>query len=43
LLVIMLVLIGSCRKKVVGFRLIEVSHSGENIAEKIAGVVEELF
>jgi len=29
------------QKKVVGFRLIEVSHSGENIAEKIAGVVEE--
>jgi hypothetical protein len=28
-------------KKVVGFRLIESSHTGENIAEKIAGVVEE--
>jgi hypothetical protein len=37
----MLVLIGSCRKKVVGFRLIESSHTGENIAEKIACVVEE--
>ena len=29
------------QKKVVGFRLIEVSHSGENIAAKIAFVVEE--
>jgi hypothetical protein len=29
------------QKKVVSFRLIEVSHSSENIAEKIAGVVEE--
>jgi hypothetical protein len=29
------------QKKVVGFKLIESSHSGENIAEKIAGVVEE--
>jgi hypothetical protein len=28
-------------KKVFGFRLIESSHTGENIAEKIAGVVEE--
>jgi hypothetical protein len=29
------------QKKVVGFRLIEVKHSGENIAERIASVVEE--
>ena len=29
------------QKKVIGFRLIEVSHSGENIAEKISVVVEE--
>jgi hypothetical protein len=29
------------QKNVIGFSLIEVSHSGENIAEKIAGVVEE--
>jgi hypothetical protein len=28
-------------KKVIGFRLIETSHTGENIAEKIACVVEE--
>jgi hypothetical protein len=28
-------------KKVIGFRLIEASHTGENIAEKIASVVEE--
>jgi hypothetical protein len=28
-------------KKVIGFRLIEASHTGENIAEKIACVVEE--
>jgi hypothetical protein len=29
------------QKRVVGFRLIEVKHSGENIAERIANVVEE--
>jgi hypothetical protein len=29
------------QKKVVGFRLIEVSHSGENIVERIASMVEE--
>jgi hypothetical protein len=29
------------QKKVIGFRLIEVSHSGENIADRIASVVEE--
>jgi hypothetical protein len=29
------------QKKVVGFRLIEVKHSGKNIAERIASVVEE--
>jgi hypothetical protein len=29
------------QKRVVGFRLIDVKHSGENIAERIAGVVEE--
>ncbi|XP_066358138.1 zinc finger BED domain-containing protein RICESLEEPER 2-like [Miscanthus floridulus] len=29
------------QKRVVGFRLIEVSHSGENIAKRIASVVEE--
>jgi uncharacterized protein (UPF0210 family) len=29
------------QKKVVGFMLIEVKHSGENIAERIASVVEE--
>jgi hypothetical protein len=28
-------------KKVIGFRLIEASYNGENIAEKIASVVEE--
>jgi hypothetical protein len=37
----MLVLIGSYKKKVVGFRLIEIKYSGENIAERIASVVEE--
>jgi hypothetical protein len=29
------------QKRVVGFRLIEVSHSGENIVERIASVVKE--
>jgi hypothetical protein len=29
------------QKKVIGFRLTEVSHSSENIAKKIVGVVEE--
>jgi hypothetical protein len=29
------------QQKVVGFRLIEVKHSGENIADRIASVVEE--
>jgi hypothetical protein len=29
------------QKKVVGFRLIEVKHSGENITDRIASVVEE--
>ena len=29
------------QKRVIGFRLIEVKHSGENIAERIASVVEE--
>jgi hypothetical protein len=29
------------QKKVVGLRLIDVSHSGENIADRIASVVEE--
>jgi hypothetical protein len=29
------------QKKVVGFRLIEVKHTGENIADKITSVVEE--
>jgi hypothetical protein len=29
------------QKRVVGFRLIEVKHSSENIAERIASVVEE--
>jgi hypothetical protein len=29
------------QKRVVGFRLIEVKHSGKNIAERIASVVEE--
>ena len=29
------------QKKVIGLRLIEVSHSGENIASRIAAVVEE--
>jgi hypothetical protein len=29
------------QKRVIGFRLIEVKHSSENIAERIAGVVEE--
>jgi hypothetical protein len=29
------------QKKVVGFRLIEVKHSGENIADRISSVVEE--
>ena len=33
-------LIGS-EKKVIGLRLIEVKHTGENIAKKIACVVEE--
>jgi hypothetical protein len=28
-------------KKVIGFRLIEASHTGENIAEKLVCVVEE--
>ena len=37
----MLVQIGSYRKKVVGLRLIDVSHSGENIADRISSVVEE--
>ena len=37
----MLVLIGSYRKKVIGLRLIDVSHSGDNIADRIASVVEE--
>ena len=34
-------LIGSYRKKVIGLRLIEVKHSGENIAERVTAVVEE--
>ena len=29
------------QKRVIGFRLIEVKHSGENIAERIVSVVEE--
>ena len=29
------------QKKVIGLRLIEIKHSGENIAERIATVVEE--
>jgi len=29
------------QKKVIGLRLIEVKHSGENIAERVAAVVEE--
>ena len=29
------------QKRVVGFRLIEVKHSGENIVERVASVVEE--
>jgi hypothetical protein len=33
--------LGVTEKKVVDFRLIEVKHSGENIAERIASVVEE--
>jgi len=37
----MSVLIGSYRKKVIGFRLIEVKPTGENIAERIACVIEE--
>ena len=41
LLLILLVLIGSYRKKVIGLRLIEVKHTGENIAERVAYVVEE--
>ena len=28
------------QKRVIGFRLIEVKHSGENIADRIASVVE---
>ena len=34
-------LIGSYRKKIIGFRLIEVKHTGENITERIACVIEE--
>ena len=41
LLLILLVLIGSYRKKVIELRLIEVKHTGENIAERVACVVEE--
>jgi hypothetical protein len=29
------------QKKVIGLRLIEVKHSGENIAERVAALVEE--
>ena len=41
LLLILLVLIGSYRKKIIGLRLIEVKHTGENIAERVAFVVQE--
>jgi len=37
----MCLLTGSYRKKVIGLRLIEVKHTGENIAEKVACVIEE--
>ena len=41
MLFILLALIESYRKKVIGLRLIEVKHTGENIAEIVACVVEE--
>ena len=44
LLLIMSVLIRSYRKRLlifIGFRLIEVKHTGENIAERVACVVEK--
>jgi hypothetical protein len=34
-------LIGSCKKKVIGLRLIEVNHFCENIASSIASVVDD--
>ena len=41
LLLTMLILTGNWKKRIIGFRLIDESHSGDNIAERVSAVLDD--